>query len=480
MPRCWTWLEGSDEQSQVRGLGPSGHLVYDVPDKNAALDGTTVTETLPDRMSVPDSMAAQEAPLRRKLVLATIQGEKLSFQDLAFDPTVYSFFVWGERGVWGLKYEYGYVPPETSGLRNDYMGYDIDYQAYNSPEVRHVTIPFQAWQIMELSPGGDAMLVGAPVYQQSLTYTTMNLYLREPDGSRNGPPIYNGLDSIKSAHFSPDQNYVLLNTYRPTNNYRDEIESVVLLDLRSGKQFTLAQQQTGADTGRGYPAVAGTFLTGGALKGKILLFGWYPEKITSPVMNSGVFSLIDPAKPGIVMTSVQSNRYPVGPVWVSEGEGGKCLVVVWQNGLGDAGKFAEAATAVKLEPGQPGSAYTFELNRSETLTGAWLRDGNLVFTTNTPTKSGRGPGTVSAYSARLMGAPSDGSQKAPATLYRFAYQGPQNFTFGTWMNTGSQLFAYVDDGQLHVHSYDGSIDLSLESGVADIYTFPYMAVHWLK
>jgi len=475
----WVWLRGSDQSSTVQGLGPPGHVIYDIPG--------AATSIPPDFSWVCGNPGTNTdvsvSPPQRSLMLATIRGNDLSYLPLALNPLDYDFYIWGEHGVWGLHDGNGIVDTPNWGLRDDYSGYTIDYHAYNSPQISKIRMPDGSWQIKNLAPTGDAMLIAASVHYGGLLYGTSTLYLAGPDG-QNLRPIYSGLEDISSAHFSPDSRYVLLNIYHPVGGSKDVQQSVILIDVKTNKEWVLGTRRTGPSTGGINPALGATFLTQGTLRGKILLFQWEPDsKLYNTSTAASVFSLIDPASPGTSLAEAESNSYPPGSVWVSEGQGGQCLLIAWQDGPSSTLANGETITAVKLEPGRPGYVQKFDLGTTGgTLTGAWLRDGNMVFTTRTPALNPLEPRSTYRIDVRSVNLVStlSGTNAGPVSLYTVSTSGPPHFSYTTLLSAGPKLFAYVENGQLHARSYDGTVDLPLETGIVGLYNFPYEAIHWLK
>jgi hypothetical protein len=414
----------------------------------------------------------------RKLILASLSPTGVnSYSELAFDPSQYSFYVWGQNGAWGLRYEYGDAAAGRFGLRNDYTGYLVDYQAYNSPITQPVRLEFPKLALLDLSRTGDKVLISATSYSGPAWYT--ELYAARGDGS-DVQRLYTGTGGIRDAHFSPDGQYVLVNWFNPTNNFRLEQESVLLIDASSGRPVTtLTTRETAADTGKLFPSVGSTFLNQGPLAGKVLLFEWNQGNRAYAMPDpSSVFTLIDPANPQAPILKAEADSYPVGPLWISEDTVNKGLLIAWQDGLGGALRYADTMVAMKMTVGQDPLFRRVTLPRSVIVQGAWLRDGYLVLSSRA-IGVGNQPGRLLSLSALKLDA-STPPQPKPTLLYTNSLAPADSFNFGGIWEAGPQMFAYIEGGQLRARTLLGDADVLLENGIESLYSFPYSELHWLR
>ena len=92
----WVWLQGSDKYSEVRGLGPPGHVVYDIPNSELVLPQQNSSRARPVSPAVNSHAAGTQ------IYAGCRHGDNLSFCQLALNPEDYTFVVWGEHGVWGF------------------------------------------------------------------------------------------------------------------------------------------------------------------------------------------------------------------------------------------------------------------------------------------------------------------------------------------------------------------------------------------
>src|SRR5438105_3014601 len=83
---CWVWLKGSDQFSSVLGAesGTKGYAVYDVPGP-----GWTPTRQSPSQDNSYRPTSSSHDLDGRRLVLASLDGSKINYTPLAFDPAEY-------------------------------------------------------------------------------------------------------------------------------------------------------------------------------------------------------------------------------------------------------------------------------------------------------------------------------------------------------------------------------------------------------
>ncbi|HYP41612.1 MAG TPA: hypothetical protein VEX13_14735, partial [Chloroflexia bacterium] len=309
----WRYLAGSDQKSTVPGAGSRGRIVYDV-----AASSRLPVEPRQTRRGTPVTPRMEG----RRLVAAFIEGDNIRFEDLHLDPAEFEFFIWGGKGVWGLRPsdEWAGLPVGVRGSL--FLSYNLAYQAFGSPTVAVLPQQSPSLLILDLSPRGDRVLL-ADTNGYTPANPIVHIYAADGDGSNLHLLFtYNG--GLRDARFGPDGKFVLVTTYYPAeSDYRSEEQAVVLVGEQDGLPAkTLAR---GTASNAFTPALSATFLRKGRSAGLVALIEW-KEK-------SARLSLTDPANPEepAVYADLGDTSHLRNLVWLTEMDQGDGIIVAWQN-----------------------------------------------------------------------------------------------------------------------------------------------------
>ena len=462
----WRPLEGSDADSRVRGTGTAGYVIYDVPLTQGS-NSETPKEISPTDLDSSFSFSPLAGVQNRRLVLASLKYGETQVSAVALQSGSYQHLIWGDHGVWGLRYSNHYAITRPTGLRGGMFGIDLDYQAFNSALTSTLVLPAAGWAIYDLSPDGEHVLL-AQVDGSKGSLPEVSVYLADALG-QNRKRLYTYSGSIESAEFGPDGRMVLLQASKPVSDSYNEEQSVILLDTKGDiPPHTLATMLHDSTSQVPGSNITARFLSGGTFSGDVLLARWGD--------TDGSIETYDPARPNTPLAHVQVESRPVGRMWVDEGPdagGVPSVLVAWQNSLGTVLPFGDSMTVVTLrEPGLS-SVAKVPLGERELSTAAWLRDGRFVFDAfDFSTDANIKDYVLSSVPLSKLDTGATGATGAakPGVVYSTSVidssTGNSN-PFGAASNkhVGPGMLAYSVQGKLHVRAYDGSIDLSFNDPV---------------
>ena len=466
----WVWLEGSDQWSSVRSLLSSGVIVYDVPAENR-VSQTTLTPT-PLVSTSSDPRGDREWLRGRRLVAAAPNGDKPSFTILAFDPTVYDFYIAGEGVVWGVRSSAasGEQPPGGQPAVRDRLSFPVDrkldYQRLSNTITSTVRLPGAEWVVLNADSGHDRLLL-ADIKTQPSGSTTIDLYISDAGGD-NRRLLYSHEGELGSSMFSPDGRYVLLSTYSPLGGSRTEILSLVLLDLQNSAPPLTVDEKIIAASAPGsspYPQMRATFLLKGTWAGMMLVAEWGTEH--------GTVSIVDPARPESPIMTAKIPGGIAGMAWAVEQEDGAELVVAWQSWMSGFSTIDTPLMATIVAPGKPVVTKTFTLNKESEALSVVIR-GDYLICTAYRAAEGSEAARATLYSFPLAG-PSDGDEKGIELYSSTAWNSSDLFLSGFDWQLGPKLLSYSENGQLHARSYDGVIDVTLENAVTSFFNFDWLS-----
>jgi hypothetical protein len=459
----WIWLQGSDGASQVRGTGPPGHLVYDAPGPKAG-----------------HPFADTDMPEGRNLMLATISPEGVAFQPLSLDPTKYDFFIWGERGLWGLKSQIEDQSRSNYALRPDYGGYAITHEEYTGNTISEMTPKSGNWSIMDLAPDGEHVLL-ADIGDYASNNPVTQLYVADADGT-NLHFLYTNVGGFFRALFSPDSKRVLVNTYSHLGfTSTAEIQEVLMLDATGQREpLVLGRTEVLIDPSTyGRPFLSSSFIQAGKYRGDALLVEWGATGTS--------ISLIDPnIDVGDVVHrwTVPGDAQHAHNTWAGEIENDQGFLMAFQSTPITGNPYLNVVWDTNsFQPNGPTSGPSMLFNwtsinlaQGENLQRAWLRDGYLVYVTSRP--SGTSSSGIYALSTRKLPifAELRGEPPVPLTITQRIVDGLPDPGFDYGVTTqqldtlaGSRSVALGPGllargkGQLEVESYDGGATANMEA-----------------
>src|SRR5439155_25112882 len=103
------------------------------------------------------------------------------FQVFTLESVDYDHYIWGERGVWGVRPGGDAVSGQLFAVRS-FVGRNLTYQAFDSPATQTVMLPGPASVVMAVDPGGERILVADWSLVGDII-TSARLYIPGADGS---------------------------------------------------------------------------------------------------------------------------------------------------------------------------------------------------------------------------------------------------------------------------------------------------------
>jgi hypothetical protein len=458
---AWVWLQGSDKWSSVLGQGTPDRIIYDVP--GSGLNGPQAQNPLPEDTS------SRLANLRgRLLVVASVGGPQLTYHTLALDPSDYSYFLPRENGVWAASTQRNAI---IGDVRYGYAGFSFTYEPYGSPITKTISPLHPEVTLLDFDRSGDHILFVEP----SESHTNLDVYIADADGSNRrliySHAAFSGASKsggIQSGQFSPDGRYVLLTVYGflfQANRY--ENQSTILITLDNEIQHTLAGTTMAVPSGPIQPNLSSAFLE---RDGRPLL-----ALIKQP-MGWGdtlrAFNMDDLSSP----LTFEVGDGPAESAWASWWNSEQAIVISRQTGFDPAAGFSELRTdntlsVVVMAPNKAPSTADIPLTSRAFVTLPAIRDDRLVYQTQVfDSPNGQAQRQIAISSVPLSAIGS--GHAIPSTVYTTTEALEETPSYGlgpSHSRLGAGLLAYTAKGDLHVRTYDGKIDLVLESGIDGFY-----------
>ncbi len=409
----WVWLQGSDLTSAIHNYGNGDYIVYDVP-------GTG------------------DAPARR-LMAAHFSDGSLAFTPVALDAR--SSVFWGAQGGW--SYTYGCSGSVPALLRSYYCADSLVYNTAGSTITTPVTLPDPGWVVVDLAPTGNQLLLaqGGAIPTGPRT----GLYLAAPDGG-GVHLLYEAAGEVERAVFSPDSRYV-----------------VAVLKAISKDQPTSYQLLILDTTGQSVPRIvdAGTATPDVPFSLDFVLLTGAAAGQVAVVLDGGEQTILEivslSSAPRDIQTRWIKSQFQ-GPLLITRLEDGGVLVCGQVRRVSTLldGVDSRSGQCVQTDSAAHETTFDLPLMARYGIGYAWPRQGQLIYPIAPP---GTGASGVSV----LRIAPTQaGTATPPPTVILELPLGtgqPLNLV------AGPGLLAYARQGQLHVRSYDGSVDLLLEDGI---------------
>ncbi len=492
-PTGWEYLEGSDRWSSVLSL-PFGaskrqSVVYDVP-------GPDWTPPVPLTRPLYDPYGyaiPQGSPdkVGRRLVMDTLSGGEQVVAKLQLNPLDYNFYICGQNGVWGLRYDPSISEAAVAkGLLNSFTW---TYEEVGG-KVAPVVIQGTGGTVADIGVDGDGRTGGSDrlFLARRISLDNKNtgtqLSLAGADGS-NPSFVYSTTGAVVSALLSGDGRHALVVESQPPVGTGGAMVEARLLTLDgSMPPTTLQEVPLEGFTGSsgisplltGQLSISGVFLQRGAFKDKLLL-GWANGTPASSV----TVRLLDVSDPGTPLVEASIPYAHTGSLPVVEGIDGNAILFYNQGvpsvPVGDKWPAANllvlraVAGANKVEA----SSYSVPVPLSNTSSDSTpyfmnptLRGANLVYSVETFSTM---PDSSSAYSLPLpdkAGAGQAVGAGQPVQLFSRSWPAGQVLGNGgaTPGIAGPGAYAYTDSaGTLHARQYGANVDVQLEEGVGTIF-----------
>ncbi|HEX9987277.1 MAG TPA: hypothetical protein VGE45_02225 [Chloroflexia bacterium] len=455
----WHYLADSDQWSTVPGAGSRGRIVYDVAASSRIL--------LEPRQTRRGKLVSPRMD-SRSLVAAFIEGDNIRFEDLQLDPAEFEFFIWGDKGVWGLRPSDVWAGLPVGVRGSLFLSYNMAYQAFGSPNVTVLPQQSVSLIVLDLSPRGDRVLL-ADTSGYSPANPIVQIYAADGDGSnRHLLFTYNG--GLRDARFAPDGEHVLVTTYYPAeSDYRPEEQTVVLVGAQDGVPAkTLAR---GSASNTFTPALSATFLRKGQSTGMVVLIDW---KEQPPRL-----SLTDPARPEepVLYVDLGDSSPLRNQMWLTEMAQGDGIAVAWQDREDNM-----QIRIIKWGTPPQVSASSLWLPDREHFIGLMITEQHLLYGAIGQEIAPAGNGNARPIILRSRVLSDINAPGTPDGLDVGATIPDGNpFTqLWTWA-LGPDMLAYTMGGKLHLRPYEGQPDVETEERVTGLYNpLPYEFVRGLR
>ncbi len=298
-----------------------------------------------------------------------------------------------------------------------------------------------------------------------------DLYVAGADGA-DPRPIYSYSGGFHGAQFSPEGDYILVTTYAPSQDGQSEQVAVVLLNIKANIPPRLLARKTTTDTDRTFFISLGSaFLRKGSDKELVV--------VADVGLSSTALSIFDPLSPASALARVTVDGTPYRLFRADSFDSDGSIVLVWQtrpSSISSAG----CGRVMVLDVAVRGEAqlYSFGQAAQQVLTGAWLREHHLLYSSYSLSTEVRQPRRYFMNSVPLADI---GSEWATGkTIYDATVPASQPYSLPVSVNwyLGSGPLSYITNGSLRVRTFDArgasdtGIDLPLESGVTQIYQVP--------
>jgi hypothetical protein len=413
----WSWLQGSDLISTIHNTGNGTDIIYDVP-------GTG-------------------DPTARRLMAAHFDGGSLTFAPVALDAR--SSVFWGAQGGWSYTYGCsGSVPPQ---FRSYYCSDGLVYNAAGSAITTPVTLPDPRWVVVDLAPTGNQMLLA--VRDAIPTGPRTSLYLAGPDGG-SVRLLYEAAGEIERAVFSLDSRYV-----------------VAVLKALSKNQPTSYQLLILDTTGQAAPHIvdAGTATPDLPFSLDFVLLTGAGAGQVALVLDGGEQTILE-------IVSLSSAARDIQTRWIkSQFQGPLLITRLADGGVLVCGQVRRVSTLLDGVDSRSGECVQTDSAAHETtfdlplmarygIGYAWPRQGGLIYPIAPP---GTGASGISVL--RIAPAQAGAATPPPFVILELPLGTGQPLN----LVAGPGLLAYARLGQLHVLTYDGTVDLLLEDGIDTLF-----------
>lgn len=458
----WEWLPRSDRSSQVlRTLDASGAILYDTPGENWDQVKLTPTAT-----PAPASINVSGMPgLKGRALHVARYGNNdgSHYFGVNFDPSEHNFYWIGEKGMWAIRRDTGRINRRPRVM----MGYGsllIDYQAFGSSKTVKVGVQ-PGWTYVDFAPDGEHLLL-VDEGSGSDPQGPLDLYLANGAGG-NRKRLYSHDGSIQGVQFSPDSKYALLtaNSYKPGGT---EIHKVILINTENGKTYTLAERSTtSAQQRTSFPRpLAGTFLREGPFAGNAL--------VTEDAGDQGHIYLFAPDNPISPALTVKVGQAPSGSIWTAQR--GDSTLLAWQEQTGSFGN-GTPLNVLEIKPDMSIAKWELPVEGKGFLAFSGVRENWFVYGSR---EYGGGGGRPHLYNVfALPFSDLSKQERMPEPVYSNGLPDVSGYSFARAIYPGPTMLAYIENGELHVRTYDSKVDLRLENGIQHLYD-PLFNASWLQ
>jgi hypothetical protein len=479
----WFRLHRSDKWSRVLSDGTGEYIIYDVPGEGWTPLPTPLPSTFPDAFTGPVSAELKG----RQLMVAWPQAgvDEPGFAPLAFDPSRHDYYRSGKNGVWALAWA-SQIFDWQSPFRGEATTHGtIAYQRADSTITSTLVLTGSSlvvggakWAVMAMDPDGEHLLMADWDHANGGGSKTVRLHYTGPVGD-NPRLVYTHNGDMGNAQISPDSRFVLVSTYSPITLSRMEKQSMVLIDLHGElPPRTLAEATTaisGVESNLSYGFLTAAFLPAGPFAGKIALSKRYDDGYAYDI---SVVDLIHTDAP-IAQVKINDTARVAWTATMDE----ERLVFFSQrfySGSSDSNPADNRPVSITMAPDATPIVSRLSIDDYGSRVSVYsVQQGYFVYGgeeyRRIDRRNNTERSTIALYSLPLEEIGS--SRPRPTEIYRQTVSS----NWGGLFTFGQGLFAYLDSGELHAHTYDGKTDVLLETGVHSLYeTNRYDSWTWLR
>jgi hypothetical protein len=495
----WVYLQGSDRWSSVLSVPFSAtsanRVVYDVPGPDWG--NRTPLTRLP--FDPYDFQITQGLPdkVGRRVELAILPETTAApkFESLQLDAVKFNFYICGEAGVWGIRYTPGM--PDTVIAKGTVDGFAPTYEQLSdetsdagsiADTVSAVAMPGTDGVVADFGhqsiDGTDQLLLAAHAPGTNINPVTQ-LFLTRADGSQPRV-VFSTTDLLVSTQLSPDDQHALVVTSGVTRvgSVPKQLVAASLLTLDGTAPPKLLQKiavdgltwSTGGTAMlQGQLTISGVFLENGTFSNKLLL-GWADNSSARGV----TVRLLDVSNPDKVLAETSIQYEQIGVLAVLEQVDNRTLLL-YNQGVppvyeGDGPPLAQVdvlRTAAGTDDVET-TSYNVPLPQGGEPSGSTpylmypsLHGNDLIYSVEAFTTH---PETSDIYSLDLAGASAQSAEPAQVSSGSWSSSQANGRVWPAPRVAGPGAYGYVDlGGTLHAHAYDSQADLSLETGVGNIF-----------
>jgi hypothetical protein len=390
---------------------------------------------------------------------------------LPFELDELSWFEWNHEGVWATRYTQGNARPNFGPtpvrIKVDYIE-QLTYHAFGTKIMRSTNPTFFGMNValMDYNRNGDGLLIANWTKHADETFSVA-LYL---NSLTNGESrlLDNYDEGLISAHFSGDGRYVFLYTYKPIGNALED-RILLMIDTMGVKPTRVLLEQrgvpsssvTGVDDDQ---FVSAQLLEGGPMSGTVLVTHW--------MSGTNYISVLDPDVEGPVppILGIPGTSRIWWTLATSEGNG----VVLW--GVGsmylDASRLPprKSLLVVTIADNSPVVA-ELDIESMHNIQFVQQQGSDLLFLLYDYGPPGK-KRVVELSSVSLAKAGEGILERKAVRSYdtRVKPSSTSFFELDFKFNFGPSMFAYLDGTTLRVTTYDGEIDLPLDSDVTELFS----------
>lgn len=461
-PDGWVWLEGSDYRSQPLARDEYGRIVYDIP--------SDVIQVRPPPM--PGSLYnTGDLYIGRKLVWAQPSSGGLHFTELELDASHFVPFISGKDGLW-LAHPVDFIPNDHHNepiVRDPFHVTELAYQPYAGGPGSTVQIPPSTdisggETIVSIDPNSNRYLVAEWAGADSVgvnASTTINLYVQAM-GENTRRLVYTHTGGgLQSAQISPSGRFVVVHSYRKLDALDVEEQTTVLLDLqdpgRSADLITMTMPRS--ISGASLPVMTSAFVQRGSLKENLILSFHLPATTHIQLLDP----LGDPRTVNHLRTDVriEGSTYKN---WEVIGQDQAGVLVIGQAAkLSSATPLTSTLNLIRLSASGEQETHNLSVSTFSGLLDARIVGDEIRWVTyeyviaaemRRPVRSLYGLG------AR--------DNDRPHMIFTTGGIAGEYLRPDPSFRQGEKLLAYTNGDELHVRTYDGEMDVMLESGVPTV------------